>query len=314
MKKAIKNVQDSCFKKTICLLLALITLAFSASCNRQQEDAEQAFDWSDYVIVTPNLGIPQEDVGFGRKTNMLQEIKEAIEKVSGYFPDHFHESSVPREHEIQIGFTGREESEALKGELRENDWVVAYRNGNFIICGGSDDALLAAIRAFIREIGNIRPGIEDGDLVRYTGKYPELIPVIINGTDIKEFSFSKVKDCGPPATLYFSDSFYRKYGYKTHTNGVKDYEAYIPSITNERAHYIVFGFGKDFYDGAPEAEEGTAVILCNGSSIMIYTYGEGQDKYKNLHTYLLKVIDEAPLVDRKKEVTIPEGVTIIPVG
>ncbi len=312
MKKAIKKIQDSCFKKTICLLLALITLAFSASCNRQQDDAEQAFDWSDYVIVTPNLGIPQEDVGFGRKTNMLQEIKEAIEKVSGCFPDHFYESSVPREHEIQIGFTGREESEALKGELRENDWVVAYRNGNFIICGGSDYALLAAIRAFIREIGNIRPGIEDGDLVRYTGKYPELIPVIINGTDIKEFSFSSSEHC-TPAHLSFLDSFYRKYGYRPSSNEI-NYSAYIPLITSERSHYIVFGFGRDFYDGAPEAEEGTAVILCNGSSIMIYTYGEGQDKYKNLHNYLLKVIDEAPLVDGKKEVTIPEGVTIIPVG
>ena len=302
------------FKKTIALLLAVFLLLFTVSCNRQQDDAEPAFDWSDYVIITPSGGIPQEFGDYGRKTNMLKEIRNAVEKEPGVYLGLDYGSNPRHEHEIQIGFTGREESEALKGELREKDWVVAYRGGNFIICGGSDDALLAAIRAFIREIGNIRPGIEDGDLVRYTGKYPELIPVIINGTDIKDFYTSSVIDNRSFNVKILSDLFYTKYGYRTHIDGSIKYEPYIPSITNERAHYIVFGFGKDFYDGAPEAEEGTAVILCNGSSIMIYSYGEGQDKYKNLLNYLFKVIDEAPLVDGKKEVTIPVGVTVIQVG
>ncbi len=138
-----------------------------------------------------------------------------------------------------------------------------------------------------------------------------MIQVMINGTDVKEFRFSHVMECVYPATKYFCSSFCSEYGYNPDRNATIAYEANVPLITGDRAHFIVFGYGKGFYDGAQEAEDGTAVILSNGNSIMIYSGGDGTDKFKKLHAVLLKIIAETPTEDGKKSVNIPYGVTVV---
>lgn len=300
-------------KAAACFLAAAFVLTLAsgfASCGRRDgrdgqtdptDDAQGAFDWTGFVIITPGSGLPQEYDEFGQSVNLFARLRIAVEEVSGSSPEYDFSLSERREHEIIIGDTDREESVSLRDELGEKDYVVAYRNGSFVIWGGCDDALKSALKSFIAMIPVLKKDLAEGDLVRHI---VEVTTVYLNGVDIRQYKFSSVKDVATPYSQYFAREFEKRFGYSlVRTSYV--YEAYRDTVTSPNSRYIVFGYGAGFADDAPEAEPGTAVVLCNGSSIMIYA-GEGET---GLDSRLIKLIESTPTVNGEKHVEIPAGVT-----
>ncbi|MBO7376788.1 MAG: hypothetical protein J6V01_06750, partial [Clostridia bacterium] len=278
---------------------AAAVLALSSCGNKQEEPGP--FDWFDYVIVTPASGLPTEQGAFGQQTNLLNAIKHAISAVSGAEPSHVSELDDETAHEIIVGCKLREDSKTFLGELREKDYLVSYESGRFYVLGGSDEALVVAIRTFINKIPTLMSDLSDGDIVRYTAYYPPVIPVIINGIDIEKYSFSMTKDWPFNDLSHFVHEFKSRFGYELKCSATPVYEAFRNEIASPGARYVVFGRGDGFTEDAPDAEPGTAVLLCNGSSIMIYS---ADDSDNLLYLYLIKYLERIPTEDGIKTVEI----------
>ena len=278
------------------------------SCGKNPPEETAYFDWSDYAIVTPVGGLPYEYRIPDGKVSIITDLKSAIGKVTGSEPAVGHEFGEKHAREIIVGNTTREESEELRAGLRKKDYAVVYRNGSFIVCGGSDEALIEAVKAFARAVPTLRADLDEGDVLRYVGNYAPEVRVFNNGIDIEKYVFSQIHTIMPSNPWELASQFETLYGYELKATSSTIYDKLTgPKITAPGARYIVFGQGDGFLDEAPEAEPGTAVILCNGTSIMIYSDEETQ----RIYPYLLKLIERTPTVDGKKSVEIPVGVTVI---
>ena len=295
------------------LSAVLFCVLLLISCGKNPPEETAYFDWSDYVIVTPVGGLPYEyRIPDGKvsvmKVPVITDLKSAIGKATGSEPAVGNEFGEKHAREIIVGNTTREESEELRAGLRKKDYAVVYRNGSFIVCGGSDEALIEAVKAFARAVPTLRADLDEGDVLRHVGNYAPEVRVFINGIDIEKYSFSQIYTIMTSNPWELASQFETLYGYELKATSSTRYDKLTgPKITAPGARYIVFGKGDGFLDDAPEAEPGTAVVLCNGTSIMIYSDEETQ----RIYPYLLKLIERTPTVDGKNSVEIPVGVTVI---
>ena len=132
------------------ILLTLACLLVFASVLTLSSCGERKLDLTDYTITYP-YGVSDEV--FGAILDLREAIKEATGVKLKYNDDFVNEKlgdTVPTDtKEILIGRTNRAESSSY--ELGRDDTAIYLENGRLVINGGSDAAIVEAIKTYIAE-------------------------------------------------------------------------------------------------------------------------------------------------------------------
>lgn len=173
-------------KKILCLLLAmLMVLPLLVACNKNGTPVDIVKDGeSRYRIVYSNSKTATSDKAAATK------LRAAIEEATGVKLKLETDQMPANTTEIVVGNTKRDTTKEAKTLIREKDFIIAYRDGQVIITGGTDAATVRGVDYFIENYINEKKGkvtvYDGGD---YIGRFDYMLgDLSINGVSLSEYT------------------------------------------------------------------------------------------------------------------------------
>lgn len=180
--------------KPVCLFLGLLFLLVSfAGCPKTPNTEDETIllsDISDYVVVYPQNASSDLIAAIGTLTAKLRELYGVVLYVKDDFVVESVESTKPRDREILVGATNRQESTSFLSSLRANDYGWKLDGGKLVIAGLTEETVMTAIDGFVSKVfAEKRETVfysEKNHSYLFTDQYP-LSRIQLGGKDISEY-------------------------------------------------------------------------------------------------------------------------------
>ena len=225
------------------LLLITIILSSTAACNSNKQVQETTSPTNeteapitflptfDYYIIR-NEALASDKSIIDAVSYIRNAISNIYDKINKLADDWYRESDVlvPREYEILIGYTNRPQSQKIYASLGVNDYAYHVESENvIIICGGSPEATLKAVKKFCEDAFNYTEDTKTGEKKEltvgmsytYRAEY-DFISTLINGIDIKDYTIAVKSTSSFAAVSALSNALGKYTGYNIPAKLFKD--------------------------------------------------------------------------------------------
>lgn len=184
--------------KSVCLFMGLLFLLVSVSgCPKSvpvppkgEDETILLSELADYTVVYPSNAGSDLITSIGTLTARLREIYGVTLYVRDDFVLESVESTKPRDREILVGATNRQESTSFLSSLRANDYGWKLDGGKLVIAGLTEETVMTAIDGFISKVcAEKRETVfysEKNHSYLFTDQYP-LSRIQLGGKDISEY-------------------------------------------------------------------------------------------------------------------------------
>ena len=201
------------FKKLLSITLVVLLCFAAVACNSSDLPSDGSTAVTEEQTEAPRTFLPTFDYYIIRSEALASDkntisamsyirgaINNVYDKVNKLADDWYRESDglVPREYEILVGYTNRPQSIKMYASLGVNDYAYHVESENVIvICGGSPEATLKAVKKFCEDAFNYNGSAETGEKKEltvgmsytYRAEY-DFKTTLINGIDIKDYTIA----------------------------------------------------------------------------------------------------------------------------